>query len=100
MSRELERRALLGRALAFGAAGLLTGCDYDNLQHPDLADRFLRAMSSWNDRVQAALFNPHTLAPTFPASAITPRRASTPITTATRCGWSMAPPGSWNSRGW
>jgi DMSO/TMAO reductase YedYZ molybdopterin-dependent catalytic subunit len=71
MSRELERRALLGRALAFGAAGLLTGCDYDNLQHPDLADRFLRAMSSWNDRVQAALFNPRTLAPTFPASAIT-----------------------------
>ncbi|HQT60065.1 MULTISPECIES: molybdopterin-dependent oxidoreductase [unclassified Acidiphilium] len=67
----LNRRALLGRSLAFGAAASLTGCDYDDLKHPDLADRALTAMSRWNDEVQAALFDRHTLAPTFPASAIT-----------------------------
>ncbi|ABQ32184.1 MULTISPECIES: molybdopterin-dependent oxidoreductase [Acidiphilium] len=71
MNTRLNRRALLGRSLAFGAAASLTGCDYDNLKHPDLADRALTAMSRWNDEVQAALFDPHTLAPTFPASAIT-----------------------------
>ncbi len=71
MSHELDRRRLLGRALAFGALSVLPGCNYDDLQHPDFADRALRAVSRWNDRVQAALFDPHTLAPTFPASAIT-----------------------------
>ena len=71
MSRELDRRRLLGRALAFGAVSLLPGCDYDDLRHPDLADRALTAISRWNDRVQAALFDPRTLAPTYPASAIT-----------------------------
>ena len=71
MTSELDRRRLIGRALAFGAVGLLTGCNYDDLQHPDLADRALRAVSRWNDKVQAALFNPELLAPTYPASAIT-----------------------------
>ncbi len=65
------RRKLLGRALAFGALTMLTGCNFDDLQHPDLADKFLRLMSGWNNEVQAALFNPHTLAPTFKASEIT-----------------------------
>lgn len=71
MSQDLDRRRLLGRALAFGAVSLLPGCNYDDLQHPDFADRALRAVSRWNDKVQAALFNPRTLAPTYPASAIT-----------------------------
>lgn len=71
MSTELDRRRLLGRALAFGAMGLLTGCNYDDLKHPDLADRALTAVSRWNDKVQAALFNPDLLAPTYKASAIT-----------------------------
>ena len=66
-----SRRKLLERALAFGAASLLSGCDYDNLQHPDLADDFVRLMSTWNDKVQAALFNPRTLAPTYKPSQIT-----------------------------
>jgi DMSO/TMAO reductase YedYZ molybdopterin-dependent catalytic subunit len=68
---DLNRRKLLSRALALGAISTLPGCDYSDPQHPDLADRFLRTMSSWNDRVQEALFNPHTLAPTFSASQIT-----------------------------
>jgi len=71
MSHDLERRRLLGRALAFGAMGLLTGCNYDDLRHPDLADRALRMASRWNDKVQAALFNPDLPAPTYQASAIT-----------------------------
>ncbi len=71
MSASLDRRRLLGRALAFGALSLLPGCNYDDLKHPDLADRALTAISRWNDRVQAALLDPRTLAPTFPASAIT-----------------------------
>lgn len=65
------RRRLLARALALGAVTALPACDYDDPKHPDLADDFLNAMSRWNDRVQAALFNPHTLAPTFKPSQIT-----------------------------
>ncbi len=67
---KVERRLFLRQALSFGALSMLTGCDladYDD----DLVDRVLWAMSRWNDKVQAALFNPHTLAPTYPASAIT-----------------------------
>ena len=67
----LGKRALLGRALALGAVSLLPGCNYDDLKHPDVADEFLRTMSAWNDKVQAALFDPNRLAPIYPASAIT-----------------------------
>jgi DMSO/TMAO reductase YedYZ molybdopterin-dependent catalytic subunit len=65
------RRRLFGRALAFGAVAVLPGCNFDDPDHPDLADDFLRMMSRWNDKVQAALFNPNTLAPTYKASQIT-----------------------------
>jgi DMSO/TMAO reductase YedYZ molybdopterin-dependent catalytic subunit len=68
---DLNRRKLLSRALALGAISALPGCNYEDPQHPDLADRFLHAMSAWNDRVQAALFSRHTLAPTFSADQIT-----------------------------
>src|SRR3984957_20777646 len=73
MTRALPppRRAFLSRALALGMVSVMPGCDYENLQHPDLADRFLRLMSSWNDRVQAALFSGSTLAPTFAPAQIT-----------------------------
>jgi DMSO/TMAO reductase YedYZ molybdopterin-dependent catalytic subunit len=68
---KLDRRRVLLRALAMGAVSTLPACNYEDPQHPDLADVFLRAMSSWNDRVQQALFNPHTLAPTFRPDQIT-----------------------------
>jgi DMSO/TMAO reductase YedYZ molybdopterin-dependent catalytic subunit len=71
MQFDPARRRLLGRALAFGAVTMLPGCNFDDLQHPDLADGFLRLMSGWNNEVQAWLFNPHTLAPTFKPSQIT-----------------------------
>ena len=51
-----QRRRLFGRALAFGAVTLLPACNYDDPDHPDLADEFLRLMSGWNNEVQAALF--------------------------------------------
>jgi DMSO/TMAO reductase YedYZ molybdopterin-dependent catalytic subunit len=67
----LSRRRLLERVLALGGVSLLPGCNFDNVKHPDVADDFLRLMSGWNNEVQAALFNPLTLAPTFKASQIT-----------------------------
>jgi DMSO/TMAO reductase YedYZ molybdopterin-dependent catalytic subunit len=66
--RRLERRLLLKRGLTLGALTMLTGC---NLEDGDAVDRVLWAMSRWNDWVQALLFNPNRLAPTYPASAIT-----------------------------
>jgi DMSO/TMAO reductase YedYZ molybdopterin-dependent catalytic subunit len=66
-----QRRRLFGRALAFGAVTLLPACNYDDPDHPDLADDFLRLMSGWNNEVQEALFDPNTLAPTFKPSQIT-----------------------------
>jgi DMSO/TMAO reductase YedYZ molybdopterin-dependent catalytic subunit len=66
--RRLERRQVLRRGLSLGALTMLTGC---NLQDGDAVDRVLWAMSRWNDRVQAWLFDPNRLAPTYPASAIT-----------------------------
>jgi DMSO/TMAO reductase YedYZ molybdopterin-dependent catalytic subunit len=67
----LLRRKFLFRAMALGASLPLADCNYEDPQHPDLADRFLRAMSYWNDRVQQALFDPNTLAPTFRPDQIT-----------------------------
>ncbi len=68
---DLNRRRLLARAMALGVVATLPACDFEDPAHPDLADRFLRMMLAWNDKVQAALFSRHTLAPTFAASQIT-----------------------------
>ena len=64
----LQRRLFLKGSFSLGAVALLSGCDIAN---PDAVQKALRSMSRWNDRVQAALFNPNKLAPTFPESAIT-----------------------------
>ena len=64
----LERRLFLKNSLSLGALALLSGC---NITDTEGAQRMLWAMSRWNDRVQAALFNPDRLAPTYPESAIT-----------------------------
>ncbi|MEJ1977521.1 MAG: molybdopterin-dependent oxidoreductase [Acetobacteraceae bacterium] len=64
----VQRRLLLRSGLSLGALTMLTGC---NLQDGDAVDRVLWAMSRFNDRVQALLFNPNRLARTYPASAIT-----------------------------
>jgi DMSO/TMAO reductase YedYZ molybdopterin-dependent catalytic subunit len=59
---EINRRGVLRGAASLGALTMLTGCDVTNR---DSVQDVLRAMSSWNDRAQAFLFNPNKLAPTY-----------------------------------
>lgn len=68
--QKVERRLFMRQALSFGALAALTGCDLTD-EEPDAIDRVLWAMSRWNDKVQATLFNPNTLAPTYDESRIT-----------------------------
>ncbi|MBI3435459.1 MAG: molybdopterin-dependent oxidoreductase [Proteobacteria bacterium] len=62
------RRRFLRGAASLGAVTLLTGCDITDSQTAQTA---LRAMSRFNDGVQALIFNPNKLAPEFPESALT-----------------------------
>ena len=62
------RRLFLRGAASLGALTFLTGCD---IVDSDAAEGTLRMMSKFNDRVQALMFNPNKLAPTYPESAIT-----------------------------
>ena len=63
-----SRRTFLRGAAGLGAVTMLTGCDIvDSLS----AEKALMAMSRFNDRVQALIFNPNKLAPTYPESAVT-----------------------------
>jgi len=61
-ARLIARRGFLRGGLSVGALTLLTGCD---ITHADQVQAALNAMSRWNDGVQAALFNPHRLMPTY-----------------------------------
>ena len=70
-ARELSqpaRRLFLGRALSLGGLVMLSGCSISNDKS---VNAFLKAVSRFNDRVQAGLFDPNRLAPTYPASMIT-----------------------------
>jgi DMSO/TMAO reductase YedYZ molybdopterin-dependent catalytic subunit len=68
----VERRLFLKRGLSLGALSLLSGCDLtDQITYDDRVQKMLTAMSRWNDRAQAWLFDPNRLAPEFPASMIT-----------------------------
>jgi DMSO/TMAO reductase YedYZ molybdopterin-dependent catalytic subunit len=62
------RRLFLRGAASLGALTFLTGCD---ITDGESAERALGVVSKFNDRVQALLFNPRRLAPTYPESAIT-----------------------------
>jgi DMSO/TMAO reductase YedYZ molybdopterin-dependent catalytic subunit len=62
------RRHFLRGAASLGAMSFLAGCDIvDDIS----AENALRVVSHFNDRVQALIFQPGKLAPTFPESAIT-----------------------------
>jgi DMSO/TMAO reductase YedYZ molybdopterin-dependent catalytic subunit len=61
------RRAFLRRGLTLGGLSLLTGCTVTD--QPSV-QRMLTTISRFNDHVQAWLFDPHQLAPTYPASMI------------------------------
>ena len=65
--RSLERRGLIRGGLSLGALVMLTGCD---LKRPESVEAALLAISRFNDGVQAFLFNPNKLAPTYPASMV------------------------------
>jgi DMSO/TMAO reductase YedYZ molybdopterin-dependent catalytic subunit len=67
--RRLERRHLIRGGLSLGALTLLAGCDLSS--DDSLIDRALWAMLRFNDRVQAALFNPNRLAQTYTRADIT-----------------------------
>jgi DMSO/TMAO reductase YedYZ molybdopterin-dependent catalytic subunit len=65
---DLSRRRFITGGASLGALTLLTGCEVSDSYS---AESLLAQMSKFNDKVQAALFNPNTLAPTFAESAIT-----------------------------
>jgi len=65
---DLTRRRFIAGGASLGALTLLTGCDVSDSTS---AETLLARISKFNDAVQAAIFNPNTLAPTFSESAIT-----------------------------
>ena len=65
---DLERRLFLRGTLSLGALTMLTGC---NLVEGNSVDKALMAMSRWNDKVQAWLFDPNKLAQTYARADIT-----------------------------
>ena len=65
--RSLERRGLIRGGVSLGALVMLTGCD---VERPESVEAALLAISRFNDGVQAWLFDPNKLAPTYPASMI------------------------------
>lgn len=68
LARRIDRRAFIGGSLTLGGLAALTGLELtDSLS----AEKLLARMSQFNDRVQAALFNPATRAPEFSEMEIT-----------------------------
>ena len=63
-----SRRLFLQRSLTLGGLSLLTGCA---IVDEDSVERALMTVSRFNDKVQAWLFDPKLLAPTYPESMIT-----------------------------
>jgi DMSO/TMAO reductase YedYZ molybdopterin-dependent catalytic subunit len=72
LADDFNRRRVLRGALTLGALTMLTGCDVSEENSVQAA---LRAVSSWNDGVQATLFRSNHLAPTFsPSQVVKPPR--------------------------
>ena len=69
---DINRRNVLRGTLSLGALTLLTGCNVTDRASVQTA---LRAVSAFNDRVQALLFDPNKLAPTYsPDQVVKPPR--------------------------
>src|SRR5687767_14206245 len=66
--RSPGRRLFAKRILTLGGLTLLTGC---GLSEKEPVEGALRKVSRFNDRVQAWLFDPDKLAPTYPLSMVT-----------------------------
>ncbi len=65
--RAMQRRGLLRGSLSLGALSMLTGCDVSN---EGAVQSALLAISRFNDRVQALLFDSGKLAPTYAESQV------------------------------
>ncbi len=65
--KDINRRNVLRGTLTLGALSFLSGC---NLSDRDSVQSVLRSISGFNDRVQALLFDPHKLAPTYSVSQV------------------------------
>jgi len=63
-----SRRRFTRQALTLGGLSLLTGC---SLTDDESVNRFLMSVSRFNDRVQAWLFDPRRLAPTYSEAQLT-----------------------------
>lgn len=71
VAQELDlpaRREFLRHVWTLGGIALLTGCRLDD---SDSVESMLMMVSRFNDKVQAALFDPGRLAPTYPESMMT-----------------------------
>ncbi len=66
--KQPARRLFLRNSLTLGGLSLLTGCSISDGKSAETA---LQKISLMNDRVQAWLFDPQRLAPTYPESMIT-----------------------------
>jgi DMSO/TMAO reductase YedYZ molybdopterin-dependent catalytic subunit len=62
------RRLFLRRGLTLGGLSMLTGCA---ITDDESVQKVLTTVSRFNDGVQAAIFNPNNMAPTYPDSMIT-----------------------------
>ena len=62
--RSLERRGPIRGGVSLGALVTFTGAD---VNRPESVEAALLAISLFNDRIQAGLFDPSKLAPTYPA---------------------------------
>ncbi len=63
----LQRRGFIRGGLSLGVLTMLSGCDVGT---PAPVEAALRRISAMNDDVQALLFDPDKLAPTYPASMV------------------------------
>jgi DMSO/TMAO reductase YedYZ molybdopterin-dependent catalytic subunit len=66
--KDPARRLLGKRILSLGGLAMLSGCD---LSSDKSVNTMLRRISFFNDDVQALLFDPNRMAPTYPESMIT-----------------------------
>ena len=64
---KIRRRGILKGSLSLGALTMLAGCSPED--EPAIGAA-LRAISGFNDKVQALLFDPDKLAPTYPESMV------------------------------
>jgi DMSO/TMAO reductase YedYZ molybdopterin-dependent catalytic subunit len=62
------RRLFMRRGLTLGGLSMLTGCA---ITDDDSVQKVLTTVSRFNDGVQATIFNPNNMAPTYPDSMIT-----------------------------